>query len=462
MLIERANLKTRVKHANPKEVRWLSQYLSFPDRRFGARKTKNARIAVFNELQSTFPSGYCELVIKAAQNDGIALTMIDRRKRPCTVDLGADLEWLQHHPATDEEITHQIDAVHAIHKHERGILWIPTGGGKTEVAIGLAKSLPCPWLFLVGSKDLLHQTIARYQKRVRKRAGIVGEGRWEPANRFTVATFQTLYAALKKDDPRAWQILRHARGLVVDESHTLPADSFLRVAMAARNAYYRVGMSGTPLDRGDRRSILSIGALGPVVLRVRAQELVEKGVTANANVTMVQLFQMTTKKTWAGAYRELVVRSKQRNRIVVKMATKCSKPALLFVNHIDHGKSLLVDLRRAGLQAEFVWGKHGTKARKSALDELEMGDLDVVICSTVFQQGVDIVELRAVVNGSAGASVIAALQRLGRGGRATRDKSTFEVWDVDDEGNEWLRRHARKRKRSYKSEGYKIAELTSL
>ena len=99
---------------------------------------------------------------------------------------------------------------------------------------------------------------------------------------------------------------------------------------------------------------------------------------------------------------------------------------------------------------------------KAAIKALEFHEVDVVVCSKVFQQGIDIPELRAVVIGGGGKSIIAALQRLGRGGRATENKSTFELWDVADEGCMWLRRHARARRKAYLSEGYQVRELGAL
>jgi superfamily II DNA or RNA helicase len=113
-------------------------------------------------------------------------------------------------------------------------------------------------------------------------------------------------------------------------------------------------------------------------------------------------------------------------------------------------------LENAGMRTEFVWGAHETWLRSKILDRLTHDKLDVVVCSSVFQQAIDVPELRAIVNGAGGASVIATLQRLGRGTRRAEGKDSFELWDIVDRGNRWLERHSRERIRAYEGEGYTV------
>jgi len=383
----------------------------------------------------------------------------DLRVEPCRPDPKADLEWLRHHPAVAGPITHQVAAVEAVVKYGSGILWIPTGGGKTEVAVGITRRLPCRWGFLVHRGGLMHQAAERYRLRTGLRAVLAGDKEWTATGRerLTVATFQTMDAALRAGGDkakRALELLRSFQGIIVDEAHTLPADSFWRVIMATKNAYYRVGMSGTPLARGDRRSVLTIAALGPVIYRVKARTLIDLGILAEPQIHLWPLVQLSGKKTWPGVYRECVVRSTKRNKRLVQIAKRCAKPALMFVKDIAHGKLQEKMLLKAGIKAEFCWGADSTAQRRAAVDRLEKRDVDVVVCSVVFQEGVDIPSLRSIIVAAGGASVIAALQRVGRGTRATTTKHVFEVHDVLDQGDKWLTKHARERHSAYVAEGY--------
>jgi superfamily II DNA or RNA helicase len=138
------------------------------------------------------------------------------------------------------------------------------------------------------------------------------------------------------------------------------------------------------------------------------------------------------------------------------MAVAATKPALVFVSQVGHGQKLMPALTRAGVRAALVWGEHATDERRAALAKLTGGQLDVIVCSSVFQQAVDIPSLRSVVNAAGGASIVQTLQRIGRGTRVTATKKSFEVWDVLDDGHRWLTKHGKQRRDAYEREGYRV------
>jgi superfamily II DNA or RNA helicase len=285
---------------------------------------------------------------------------------------------------------------------------------------------------------------------------VVGDGLWEP-QRFTAATFQTLYRT--RDDLRTQELLRATGGLIVDECHVLPSDSFLHVAQLVP-AYYRFGVSGTPLARGDRRSLMAVAMLGPVVHRIRFEELAEEGILARPKIRLVRCEQAgRASPDWHKTYEAFIARSDARNSVLIDAARRAAKPALLFVKDIKHGLSMARSLRLAGMNADFVWGDASSEQRTQAVKRLVRGDTEVLVCSTIFQQGVDIPSLASVIVGSGGASTIASIQRVGRGMRTDGGrKSQFEVWDIWDVGVGTLERHAKARRRAYLREGYEVLD----
>lgn len=457
MRVEMNNVRSRVVDATPSELAWLSDFLTYDDKSMRyARASGDGRVRLLNQFDNSFPSGFVKSIRASATEPGFVVEVDDRRTRPVQRDLNADLGWLR---------DYQTEAVEKALKAERGILWMPTGAGKTEVAAALARALPCSWLFIVPQADLLYQTADRFTKRTGEEAGVVGDGEWREA-RFTVATFQTLAAAIAgrssvEKQAAAAALLGRVQGVIVDECHTLPADSVLAVVSKTRSAFWRFGLSGTPLARGDKRSLLAIGALGGIIHRIKPEVLIEAGALSRPDIKVVPCVQVSTRATWAGVYGELVVRSKQRNNTIVNMAVAAAKPAFVFVQHVKHGKVLKAMLENAGLRTDFVWGAHETWLRSRILERLTKNKLDVVVCSSVFQQAIDVPELRAIVNGAGGASVIATLQRLGRGTRRAEGKDSFELWDIADRGNRWLERHTRERIRAYEGEGYVVETAPS-
>lgn len=368
-----------------------------------------------------------------------------------------------------EEETFDLQMADPMHNYVANEV-VVHNSGKTEIIVALTRRLPCNWLALVHRSQLADDIAARYEKRSPGlAAGRILEGDADiPADATLVAaTFQTLVNWLKRDpdDPlhrQAKDLLAWAQGLIIDETHVLPADTFYAVAMRTGNAFYRFGLSGTPLARGDRKSLLALAALGPVIHRVKTETLIERGILARPTVRLITVTQISKRPTWQGVYAECIVKGQARNAALVAIAKRATYPAFLFVQQVEHGKALAKALTNAGIPSEFVWGSHSLAYRKSLIRRMLAGHFEILVCSSVFQEGIDVPELRSVIVGSGGKSIIATLQRLGRGMRVDRKGDgtvrdggdRFEVYDIADKGNKWLERHSRGRLNAYTAEGF--------
>ena len=453
MIIEVTNLHAKVVASTPEDDRMLRDYLSFESA--GAAYSQavqrghwDGKLHLFNEVTRTFPAGLLPLVKKEAARHGVPVEVIDQRVRaPAT---GPDPGWLR---------DYQQAALAACLRRGHGIVHAATGAGKTEVFVALGVKVPCRWLVLTHTADLLHQTVARWKLRVpNEEPGIVGDGHWLP-KRWTVATFQTLFRGLR--DPRVLKLLADAEGVVIDEAHVAPADSFWKVVMRTQNAAWRFGFSGTPLARGDKRNAFVIAATGPVIHRVQSQTLVDAGVLSRPTIRVAAVHQSGLAGSWREVYSKGVVESVRRNTIVAVIASEAAKPSLVFVKEIVHGRALLRAIAKQGCRAEFVFGDDTSGERSAAIRRLRRGDIDTLITSPIFEQGVDIPEVRSVVVAGGGRSVIRTLQRLGRGMRKTESKSEMELWDFRDTGHRWLAKHSEERLAAYTGEGFIPQEISA-
>jgi superfamily II DNA or RNA helicase len=271
------------------------------------------------------------------------------------------------------------------------------------------------------------------------------------------ATFQTLSMRLAAGDAEARALLEGADGIIGDECHAVASTTAAAVFGAATNARYRIGLSGTPLARGDRKSSLVVGATGPVIYRMRPEVLVERQVLARPTIRMVDvLHDEMPDATWPTVYDRLVVHSPRRNALVVEAVRRSEKPCLVFVQAVEHGHVLVRALTRAGIRCGYVHGAHTTEQREAAIEDLVAGRIEVLLCSVIFQEGVDVPALRSVVIAAGGQSTIAAIQRVGRGLRTQTGKTSCDVWEFLDRGQRWLEAHSRARRRAYEAEGYTV------
>ena len=460
MILGLHNVHTQVEEGTAEERAWLRGYLTFADASAAYRPGAPASIELCSQMDDSFPAGLTHSVVtggakrvlgegKTAKPAPLAVKVLDRRVRPTTLEAlpTPRLDWLR---------DYQRAAVEEATKRTRGVIQIPTGGGKTEVMAALVATLPGTWLVVVPQIDLLTQTAERFKLRTGEDCGQLGDGKAD-IRRVTVATFQTLHKrAIKQRNREVCSLLATVTGVIFDEVHQAPAGSAYAVMLRTSAAYWRFGFSATPADRGDKRNLFVTALFGRVIHVTTSAELRARGLLAEASVRMFELEQGSGAPTWQGVYGECVTRSKRRNALLVSLARLASKPALLFVQHVTHGKALVPLLQRAGLNVELAWGDLKSGERKACLDRLVAGQLDLVVCSSVFQQGIDVPSLVGIIVGGGGASVIQTLQRIGRGTRTTTTKRAFEVWDVLDGGHRWLAKHAADRQSAYEREGYTV------
>lgn len=458
MIIEYGNVWSRLVSYTPDERRWVDEYTSVeePNRyRAGSwgKLEADDRYRMLHIVTNQFPSGFTAMLLKAAPKVGLQIQVDDQRgPAPCSVDDFADLDWLR---------PYQYEAVWAATEAGRGLVKAPTGAGKTEVLAGLTRTLPCEWLMVVHRSDLTGQAAARFELRTGEKAGVF-DGTWKKGSaNFTVSTFQAIHYHMKRRTKGVKELFAGIRGLLVDEVHAQPAASFYRVSMAMKDAYYRIGVSGTPLDRSPRDSLRTIGACGPIVYKIRYSTLEQAGVLSKPKIYMIKCKQEgTTECSWHDAYRQLITESTRRNALVVEMAVRAQKPCLLFVDHIDHGRELKTLLDHHGFHVDFAHGGHGNGLRLDKIKSLVEGRLDILICSVIFQEGIDIPELESIVMAAGKASVVGTLQRMGRGARVAKGKTGFELWDVLDRGQRWITEHATARRNAYTKEGHEVNVVT--
>jgi len=434
------------------ELDALDDYLSCEEviwRGTGANKRRVVEMHRMLERDGSFPTGFTPLLDRA----GFAVDWLDpggHRGLPGVIlDATADLGWLRHY---------QKAAVLTAARRGRGLIKVPTGGGKTEIFVGLTRVLPVEWLFLVHRGDLVHQAAARYTRRTGEQAGVFEGGRWTRGTaNVTVSTFQAVYAAMQRQTLDVWDLLEQIEAINVDEVHAQPADTFYQVSMAMEKARYRFGQSATPLDRDEVSSLRTIGCLGPIVYEIKRELLVAEGVLAESEIYMPPLIQeVDGRPSWPTVYSELIINSATRNAFIADLAVIANKPSLCFVDELQHGRNLQTYMEGRGLRVGFATGKHSVEHRARLLQQLVQDRHDVLLCTVVFQEGIDVPDLRSVLNGCGKKSAVACLQRIGRGMRVATGKDTFQVFDPFDGGQKWIAEHAQERYDVYRGAGHDV------
>jgi superfamily II DNA or RNA helicase len=168
--------------------------------------------------------------------------------------------------------------------------------------------------------------------------------------------------------------------------------------------------------------------------------------------------RQTKYSSYQKIYKEAVKENIVRNKWIADMAKRfhdSGKLPLILVKHKDHGR-LLSDLIEGSL---FVHGECSAKARKEHLDNMRDRKCGVTIATSIFDEGVDIKPLDALILAGSGKSPTRALQRIGRVLRKSPGKNSALVVDFNDDCK-YLKDHSKKRRKIYETEkSFTIKEM---
>jgi len=449
---------------------------------------------------SRFPAGLVPYIVRWFDDRGRDVT-VKTPESPVinTSDVQPDYLGLLGADKDSELWSHQMDAIHAALEHPRGIIKVPTGGGKTEIVAALAKFFwfEFGWrtVIVVPKKGLASQTVARLKSYY---AGDIGVGQCgdkkKDIDTITVATAQTLIGF--KDRRRKQrdgtyktipgnvelrEMLENYEVIMLDETHHASSSSWYDIAMAS-NAFRRYGLSGTPLRNDEMSDLRLIGATGPIICNVDSEDVIRAGLAAQPKIALVmndfasgpelsgrwvtvklksgKCIRRLTSKGYQDAYMEGVVCNRHHNAAVVmavKWLVSRGKRTLILCRRKDHFRELVNIMEDSGINFMHVWGDTEVDVREFVKRSMGHGTVDAVLSSTIWDEGEDVPGVDAMVLAEGVKSVVNVLQRVGRGMRRKRDGAN-EVWIVDFvQTCHWkLIEHALKRAEAYTSEGYEV------
>lgn len=462
------------------EVTWLQGILSFydPDSVFTRGPARVSLIDAMNR----FPAGLCHMIRGLGKQAGIEVQINWAPATLPALDISTDelaaeagLGWLR---------PYQLDAVRRLLVARRGLVHFPVAAGKTEVMAAAAKATGGWWVLMAHSADLVKQGADRVTARTGIPIGTVdkhgvvrvdGKVCKDPSQSVIIPiTTQWIHRNLQFSmglplNTALDEWCRLVNGLCVDEAHRCGAPTAFDSAMRFSGTSYRLGLSGSLNEQGPLRAAKAFGAVGVIIHEIDNHDLIEAGFVSSGTIHMIPVGHVPPRAgVWAGVYIEQIVKSRDRAALVARVIQQAPKPCMIFVDDLANGHMLntAVAARQLGVPTATVNGDVPNWQRAETIKRLRHGEYDAIVCTEVFQEGVDIPELAAVVVATGGKSAVAAIQRLGRATRRTEDKDTFVLYDFFDHTigadrespapYKWCEHHARARARAYMKQGHRV------
>jgi superfamily II DNA or RNA helicase len=370
--------------------------------------------------------------------------------------------WPAGHPIAGQPIVlrdYQLDAINGFMEHPQGLQELATGAGKTIITATLS-ALCEPYgrtLVIVPNKGLVVQTEEDYVN-VGLDVGVYFGDRKELGRTHTICTWQSLNILDKKSkgvtDTEILTLAELLDGVVcviVDEVHMAKAEVLKKLLSEnLANAPIRWGLTGTvPKEEINFHSILA--TIGPVVNRISAHTLQEKGVLSQCHVNVVQLIDVKEFRSYQEELKYLVSDS-DRIGYIAKMCNgiKETGNTLILVDRLDAGKQLEAMIA----DSIFISGAVKLTDRKEEYDEIRTSTNKVIIATYgVAAVGLNIPRIFNLVLLEPGKSFVRVIQSIGRGIRKAEDKDFVQIWDITSTCK-YAKRHLTERKKFYKEAKY--------
>ncbi|KKW11019.1 MAG: or RNA helicase of superfamily II protein [Candidatus Gottesmanbacteria bacterium GW2011_GWB1_49_7] len=497
MKLIKRNSYTQVVDAEPYVLEAIARECTlvyeFWTRRRGAPKPKrDERELCYLNKKNGFPAGWTDQIIERLKRLEVPVDIEDRRNYPEVVGLP-----LQALP--DEPWEHQSNALKAATESERGIIQVPTRGGKTLIMGLCTAQFSVRTLVLVPNKLLLDQEFQLFSRIFGEdKVGCVGGGKNEYDRPLIIATVQTMYRRLGQ--PRTVKLFRSVGCLLIDECHHIKhggyklQNTYFEICQRFKSARFRLGFTATPGSTKSLERRFLEGVTGPLIFSENIATLTKKGIITPAKVLIIPIDLPKTRTLrdilWDDHQIDLLpnedVEAAFRNKglqvpsipsfsqqlklkvtenpiirelikTIAEHFSLCyNRSVIVMVSRVEQGVDAFTSGQFAIRGAEGLSGKDTDVQRQDVLTRFKTGELKVLV-STLVREGVDIPKADVII--MAAADVKSATPVIQRAGRVlTKDPGKDQATIVDfffrDRGV--LRKHSRERMLVYAEQGWDL------
>ena len=348
----------------------------------------------------------------------------------------------------------------------RGMIAMPTGSGKTRVAVqAVVEAMRVDGfrggvLWVADRDELCEQAVEAWRQvwssvgaqAARLRISRMWGGQPEPLPRIelhvVVATVQTLDARLS-NRPDEYGFLADFRLVVFDEAHRSVAPTFTSVMqdigltrVRKADEPFLIGLTATPYRGHDEKETarlvnrygkrrLDSGAFGSDDPEAVIGELQSMGVLAQADHETIEgetfsvdafppeELERARSLPWLPqSIENRIARSSQRTRRIIEAYRKHIDPdwpTLIFATSVEHAQTVAALLNRRGIRSRAVSGTTESATRRGVVEEFRRGGIKALVNYGVFTEGFDAPKTRAIVVARPVYSPNLYFQMIGRG-----------------------------------------------
>jgi len=273
----------------------------------------------------------------------------------------------------------QLPAVNACLNNEVGVLQLPTGTGKTVVALYVTYKRSQKTFIICHTKELMYQWQARIKQFLDYDCGLVGD------NHFNIKDITVGLVTSTINKNKKHNFCKDFGMLIVDENHKVPGRTFSE-CVSLFKSFYILGLTATP-KRRDGLGNFIFWSLGDIIYKMNKSEAVRQGKILKPKIIKVQtnLFFNGERGDYVSLLSKLK-KSNIRNQIIVDEIKKASQQnyscCLVLSDHSTHLDFIKKNLDFEQISYHYLSGKISTKKRKQVVEDLNNNKVTILLATT--------------------------------------------------------------------------------
>lgn len=417
----------------------------------------NGQVCMMHKFHHTLPYGLLFDLIKIHKKEcpRTKLSIDPEVKSLFNIDYLKPTYNLKHYP-----YPYQEDCINAALKTSKGIIRSATASGKSLVISYIVKTLiensTNKIIIVVPSVQLVSQFYDDMMEYGMDKLfiGRVYSKKKEWDKPVVISTWQTLSKNLMR--------VPDYHAIIVDEVHGAKAHELKKILSKSENAKYRLGFTGTmPGGTLDDWNVKAY--LGPIMREYSSGLLAEQGYISKCNIKMLNIEYH--QEEWEGTYDDVkdeMFRKDYRLKLIGNLVESLDHNILVLTGKVEKEGEYLEDYLNEYIAEKdigFISGRDDVEVREKWRKKCgKKKNIILIATYGIFQQGINIPNLKYILLASPFKSKVRVLQSVGRALRKHTSKvEGAVVFDIHDH-TRFFHQHGNLRLRHYDAEKFNVDE----
>jgi superfamily II DNA or RNA helicase len=318
----------------------------------------------------------------------------------------------------------------------RVVVYLPTGGGKSVVALDLIKSLISNGkrvAFIANRIGLVAQFSQKHLTPAGIHHGVIQGSNTHGLDRqCIVCSIQTV----------ARRGLPQTDYAIIDESHAVAGSKDYRKLIFDNPETKWIGLSATPFSKGMAKVYDELG--GPLfqdlIVGATIQELISLGSLVDCEIYAPSEPDLANVKVQRNSFGEMDYNEKQLAQAVDKVELigdivsnwfrlASGKRTVVFATNVPHSKHIVEQFTQCGIKAEHIDGYMTDEEKLPIAERFAKGETTIISNVAMLREGWDVPECEVMILARPTRSLIAWVQMVGRILRPANGKTVGIVID---------------------------------